>query len=59
MNDEIKLPFGKYKTCQLSEIPTDYLDWLIGQDWLKSELTQQITDHLNTRSDWHQKDNED
>ncbi len=31
-------PFGKWKGKTLAEIPTSYLDWLIGEDWfIKSE----------------------
>jgi len=25
------MPFGKYKGCHLSELPDDYLEWLIGE----------------------------
>ena len=26
-------PFGKYKGKTLAEIPSAYLDWLIGEEW--------------------------
>ena len=30
-------PFGKYKGKTLAEIPTSYLDWLIGEKWFVEE----------------------
>lgn len=30
---EARMPFGKYKGCTVAEIPSSYLDWLLGQDW--------------------------
>jgi uncharacterized protein (DUF3820 family) len=47
------MPFGKYKGEPLSEIPTAYLDWLIGQERMQGkELQDDIVAHLNTRAEW-------
>jgi uncharacterized protein (DUF3820 family) len=49
----IVMPLGKYKGTELSDIPTPYLDWLIGQDWMAGrDLGRDILAHLNTRADW-------
>lgn len=46
------IPFGKHEGKYASDIDVRYLDWLIGQDWLKSELKEQILSHLQTRAEW-------
>jgi uncharacterized protein (DUF3820 family) len=51
-DDEPILPFGKHKGEHLSEVPVEYLDWLIGQDWLRPALKKQIEAHLLTRPEW-------
>lgn len=48
------LPFGKHKGEQASDVPVEYLDWLIGQDWLRPQLKGDLTEHLKSRPDWHQ-----
>jgi uncharacterized protein (DUF3820 family) len=59
----IVMPFGKYKGQSIDEIPTDYLDWLIGQDFMiggrNRDLAARIAEHLNTRRDWHDLDAEE
>lgn len=35
-----------------------YLDWLIGQDFLKGDLKRAIEDHLNTRAGWKRMETE-
>lgn len=30
----MKMPFGKYKDCEMDDIPASYLDWLRGQSWI-------------------------
>ncbi len=46
------LPFGKHNGKYASQCPVDYLDWLIGRDWLKQPLKGQIEAHLETRAEW-------
>ena len=47
------MPFGKHKGKCASDCPVEYLDWLIGQDWLGPELKADIEAHLETRAEWH------
>ena len=47
----IALPFGKFKGISLDDIAnTDrgllYLDWLVGQTWLKGNLKADLTAYL-------------
>lgn len=51
-NDDTVMPFGKHKGEELQDIPVAYLDWLIGQDWLKPDLKETIEDHLQGRPEW-------
>lgn len=46
------IPFGKHEGKYASQIDVEYLDWLIGQDWLRSELENEIHAHLKTRVEW-------
>ena len=53
MSDPI-IPFGKtHRGKRVSECPTEYLDWLIGQDWLFDDLRAAIEADLQGRADWH------
>ena len=47
----IALPFGKFKGMSLNDIAKSdrgllYLDWLVGQPWLKGNLKADITAYL-------------
>ena len=53
------IPFGKHKGELCSDIPVDYLDWLIGQDWLKPQLKAEIEAHLESRTEWRRMGQED
>ena len=46
------LTFGMHKGKEIESVPTDYLDWLIGQEWLDLWLKQDIIAELKTRPDW-------
>jgi len=52
---ERKIPFGKHKGRAISECPVDYLDWLIGRDWMDekfSSLKEDIEDFLRSSPEW-------
>lgn len=34
MHDTDPMPFGKYKGRRMQDVPSGYLDWLLGQDWI-------------------------
>jgi uncharacterized protein (DUF3820 family) len=57
------LPFGKFRGLPASECPVKYLDWLIGQAFMKEqrnkELLAQIEAHLQSRADWRRMAYED
>lgn len=40
----VTMPFGKWKGYELDEIPEDYLEWCLDQDWLQSYLRVAIND---------------
>ena len=52
------IPFGQHKGLHASEIDVKYLDWLLGQPWLKEPLASQIQAHLRGRPEWHALDDE-
>jgi uncharacterized protein (DUF3820 family) len=39
---EIEMPFGKHKGRPLSQVPRDYLAWMLGKDGLTTELREAI-----------------
>lgn len=41
------MPFGKHAGKKLDEVPLMYLDWLLGQDWLRDNLREPIRLYLN------------
>jgi len=53
---DVIMPFGKHKGKKLSEIPVEYMDWLIGQDWLKwfaqGDLRNSIEEYLEGCAEW-------
>jgi len=42
----VKMPFGKFKDKELTEIPEAYLRWLRQQEWLGPWLANAIDDVL-------------
>jgi len=52
---EKTIPFGKHKGKTISECPIEYLDWLIGQEWMDEkfpDLKQEIEDYLFSCPEW-------
>jgi hypothetical protein len=47
--DAYRLPFGKYKSQNLSVVPTAYLRWLVTQDWLSDHCRFEVMDELSRR----------
>jgi hypothetical protein len=43
----VKMPFGKYKDVELSDVPKPYLRWLRSQQWLGVWLFKEIDAALN------------
>ncbi len=52
------MPFGKHKDQPLSDIPTDYLDHVLGFDDLWPRTEAAIVAHLETRLDWTRQEDE-
>lgn len=49
------LKFGKYKGWQLSEVPEDYLEWLISQQQKTIDEYQAEVDRRHSDLSWEQK----
>ena len=46
-------PFGKYKGVDIEDVPTDYLEWIIGEKFFKDkhkQLREIIVKELEYRS---------
>lgn len=46
-----RMPFGKHKGKFLSDVETEYLDWLIGRD-LRDPLKTNVLNELKSRDEW-------
>ena len=53
------MSFGVHKDKPLSEIPTGYLDFVLGFENLWPSTRDAILAHLRTRADWQSMDRED
>lgn len=36
------IPFGKYKSFPIEEVPDSYLDWLLEQDWFLEKFADKV-----------------
>lgn len=50
--DDWIISFGQYKGRRISEIPISYLDWLIGQHWLRPGLKKKVEKYLEGCAEW-------
>lgn len=50
--DDWVLSFGKHKGRRISECPIEYLDWLIGEEWLRPGLKSKIEQFLAGCGEW-------
>lgn len=41
------MPFGMHKGVDMVDVPINYLQWLLTQHWLFSDLRLNIEDHLD------------
>lgn len=46
----MKMPFGKNKDEELTEIPKGYLRWLHSQKWLKGPLAAAVDEALGEKA---------
>lgn len=49
---ETIINFGKHKGSTISECPIEYLDWLLGQDWLFEDLANDIKEYLKGSAEY-------
>lgn len=40
--DVSPMPFGKHKGTVMSQVPREYLDWLVTQDWVPGKWPQVV-----------------
>jgi uncharacterized protein (DUF3820 family) len=55
-DDSIILHFGKFRGKDLEDVPSDYLEWLLRQEWLEekySKYVEPIEMELKFRSVWN------
>lgn len=46
---ETRMPFGKHEGWRLSDVPSDYLDWLAGEPWVRPYLRIEVEAELRRR----------
>ncbi len=49
------IPFGKHNGKSIKDLPTKYLDWIIGQDWFCEkfkDLKDEVIKELKSRPEW-------
>ncbi|MEK6882172.1 MAG: DUF3820 family protein [Nanoarchaeota archaeon] len=46
-DNEIIMPFGKYKGSLISDVPPSHLLWLNRQEWLRGPVKKYIFDNLS------------
>ena len=51
MSGEIPMPFGKFGTGSadprdVKDVPSDYLTWLLEQDWLEEKYGEELVEEI-------------
>lgn len=46
----MKMPFGKYRGVELTDVPFEYLSWLIEQDFLREPLRTLAEEEFDRRT---------
>jgi uncharacterized protein (DUF3820 family) len=49
--DGYRLPFGKHKGQRLGTIPTNYLRWLVAQEWVSEYCRCELMEELGRRGE--------
>ncbi len=62
--DDVFMPFGKYKGEPISEVPSSYLKWCQGEEFVYEdylEVAEKIDEEMRWRDDWemHFEDSDD
>ena len=53
MEDDMVMPFGKHVDEDIREVPSDYFEWLLDEDWFEEKfekLCQRIKEEMETRT---------
>ena len=45
LNDESPMPYGKFAGRPMKDVPSDYLDWCLGQDWFARKYPE-VADYV-------------
>lgn len=53
----VTMPFGKHRGKPMEDVPSKYLDWIIGEDWI--EKWPDVKEYIMTNIDRIHKDLED
>lgn len=49
MDNDWRMPFGKYEGARIAELPDGYLEWLAEQPWLRDPLRRRVAAELRAR----------
>jgi hypothetical protein len=45
----MRMPFGKHRGKEIRELPDQYIQWILEQEWLRYPLKRQLEDELEGR----------
>ena len=49
LEDNMKMTFGKYIGQEISDLPTSYMDWLIGNGMMPSDIHREVEREFHNR----------